>query len=144
MDQLKLVALDEQDLQIVSAHVQDAVLKVGEMVFLPGQKRFALAISRFVWEKKQRLFARSDERRLPRSFRQGAVGHAPPASAPERKDDVLELLAIRFQAGDAPAGHVELVFAGGATVRLEVECIEARLADLGPAWQARRPPRPRV
>jgi hypothetical protein len=47
---------------------------------------------------------------------------------------VLELLAVSFEATDAPAGHVVLHFAGGAMLRIAVECIEARLADLGPAW----------
>ena len=49
---------------------------------------------------------------------------------------MLSLLAIRFDGADAPAGSVELVFAGGALIRLEVECIEAQLTDLGGAWSA--------
>jgi hypothetical protein len=50
--------------------------------------------------------------------------------------DVLSLLAVRFAEAEAPAGTVELDFSGGATIRLDVECIEARLADLGGAWEA--------
>jgi hypothetical protein len=52
-----------------------------------------------------------------------------------RADDVLSLLAIRFVAGEAPAGTIELVFSGGIAIRLEVECIEARLTDTGAAWE---------
>ena len=55
---------------------------------------------------------------------------------PARKQEVLSLLALRFVPGDAPAGAIELVFAGGASIRLEVECVEARLTDLGGAWTA--------
>ena len=55
---------------------------------------------------------------------------------------MLSLLAIRFVAADAPAGMVELDFSGGATIRLDVECIEARLADLGGAWEASSRTRP--
>jgi hypothetical protein len=51
-------------------------------------------------------------------------------------DEVLSLLAIRFQPGEAPAGRIELVFSGGGQIALEVECIEARLTDLGGAWEA--------
>ena len=47
---------------------------------------------------------------------------------------MLELLALRFRTGDAPGGTIEMCFAGGGGVRLEVECIEIRLADLGAAW----------
>ena len=48
---------------------------------------------------------------------------------------VLSLLAIRFEPGEAPAGHITLVLAGGGAIRLAVECIEAELRDLGPSWR---------
>lgn len=54
----------------------------------------------------------------------------------DKPKDVLSLLAIRFHQKDAPAGTIELDFAGGGTIALEVECIEARLADLAGAWEA--------
>jgi hypothetical protein len=53
---------------------------------------------------------------------------------PAGKDAVLNLLAIDFAETDAPAGVVTLTFSGGATLRLEVECLEVELADLGPTW----------
>lgn len=53
---------------------------------------------------------------------------------------MLNLLAITFEAGDAPSGTIVLTFSGGAALRLEVECIEAQLADLGAAWET--PSRP--
>jgi hypothetical protein len=46
----------------------------------------------------------------------------------------LNLLAVVFESTDQPAGVVTLTFSGGATLRLEVECLEAELADLGPSW----------
>ena len=58
-----------------------------------------------------------------------------------RKDAVLALLAVSFEPAEAPAGSVTLHFADGAAIRLEVECIEAELKDLGPAWQAKSMPR---
>ena len=53
---------------------------------------------------------------------------------------MLELLALTFTITDDPAGTVELDFAGGGTVRLSVECLEARLQDLGAAWAAKATP----
>jgi hypothetical protein len=53
---------------------------------------------------------------------------------PTGKDAVLNLLAVEFAEGDAPSGIVTLTFSGGAAMRLEVECLEAELADLGPSW----------
>ena len=57
-----------------------------------------------------------------------------------RPEAVLELLAVNFAVTDAPAGKVTLVFAGGGAVEIDVEVIEARLADLGPAWATRARP----
>ena len=53
---------------------------------------------------------------------------------PAGKDAVLNLLAVEFAETEAPAGVVTLIFSGGAALRLEVECLEAELADLGPTW----------
>ena len=60
------------------------------------------------------------------------------------REGVLNLLAIRFTPGDEPAGQIELDFAGGGSVRLAVECIEARLQDLGAAWAAKGRPTHRL
>ena len=48
---LKLLALDGEDLEVVSAHMQDAVFKVGDLQYWPSHKQFAIAANRFVWEK---------------------------------------------------------------------------------------------
>ena len=56
-------------------------------------------------------------------------------------ETVLELLAVRFEPHEAPSGDVIIDFAGGATLRLGVECLEAQLTDLGPAWSTARAPR---
>ncbi len=53
---------------------------------------------------------------------------------------MLSLLAVGFEAGATPAGHVLLHFAGGGAIRLDVECIEGELRDLGPTWQTRHRP----
>ena len=131
---LKLCAVDEEDLAVLSAHVQDAVLKVGDMVHLPQEGRFAVAMNRFIWEKAADGKRKAFERRRSvlsfdrvRSVRSSRIDR-------KRLDAVLELLAVSFETADTPAGKVTLVFAGGGAVQLDVEVIEARLADLGAAW----------
>jgi hypothetical protein len=142
MQPLKLVALDEQDLAIVSAHVQDAVMKVGDIAWLPAETRLLLTMNRFAWEKKTRLFfSRAHERRRSVLHFERVTHVKSTGIDRERADDVLCLLAIRFIATEPPAGRIELDFAGGATLVLDVECIEARLSDLGAAWQATAKPR---
>lgn len=136
-DLLRLAAVDEEDLAVLSAHVQDAVLKVADLIWLPKERRFAMAMNRFVWEGE------ADGRHPPNQRRRSAltfdrVTNVRSAGIDRaRPDAVLELLALSFAVGEeAPAGRITLVFAGGAAVELEAEVIEARLADLGPAWAA--------
>jgi|SRR5690606_29393000 hypothetical protein len=139
--QLKLLALDEQDLAIVSAHVQDAVMKVSDIVWLPAEKRLILTMNRFAWEKKRRLFSRQHERRRA-ALHFEAVGRLRSSGIDrDRPDDVLDLLAVRFRQTEAPAGEIELDFAGGVTMLLAVDYIEARLTDLGAAWATGARPR---
>jgi hypothetical protein len=64
--------------------------------------------------------------------------------ARDKPDDVLSLLAVSFVPTDQPAGIIELVFSGGGTIMLDVECVEAGLADIGGAWQATSRPAHRI
>lgn len=139
MSDLKLLALDSEDLEIVSAHIQDAVVRVGDMGLSKSDKRFVMLMNRYVWEA-------SDTRGRGQRKRAGIhfdfVNNAKAEGIDlKSKDGVLELLAVTFQMGDEPAGEVLLTFAGGGTVRLEVECLEARLRDLGGIWAAKAQPR---
>jgi hypothetical protein len=91
-------------------------------------------MNRFGWECAESGPRRSFERRRSaltfdrvRSVKTSGIHR-------DRPDAVLELLAISFEPADSPGGYVTLIFAGGGAVRIEVECIEARLADLGAAW----------
>jgi len=136
MAALKLIALDDQDLSIVSAHVQDAVMKVSDLEYLPAAKRFVLTMNRFVWEAKSGLFRQHNERRQAVLHFDRVLGAKTNAIPRDKPAEVLSLLAISFVAISKPAGIVELVFAGGGTIMLDVECIEARLADIGGSWEA--------
>lgn len=132
-ERLKLVALDEEDLAVLSAHVQDAVLKVADLVYLPKERRFAVGMNRFIWEKADGRRRNYERRRTALSFDRVKAVQACHITR-DRPEAVLELLAISFEPVDAPGGLVTLYFAGGGAIRLEVECIETRLADLGAAW----------
>jgi hypothetical protein len=139
-DMLRLAAVDEEDLAVLSACVQDAVLKVGDMVYLPRERRFALAMNRFTWEKAEDGRRRDYERRRAALTFDRVEAVRTNAIDRSRPDAVLELLAISFTTTSAPAGKITLVFAGGGAVEIEVEVIEARLADLGAAWATKAKP----
>ena len=138
MTDLKLIALDTEDLEIVSAHAQDAIIRTADMGYARRDKRFALLMNRFDWASDK---PRSRGVRKRAALHFDGVTHAAFAGFdPSSPEGVVELLAITFEQTHAPAGIVELRFAGGGTVRLTVDYLEARLADLGAAWAASAKP----
>jgi hypothetical protein len=139
MDTLKLLAVDQEDLKVLSACMQDAVLKIGDMAWLPKENRFALVANRFVWEQAIRE-AKGFERR--RTGLQIARVKSAKTSHIDReaKDAVLSLLAITFEEADTPSGTVSLHFSGGGAIALDVECLEVSLSDLGGAWSTDKKP----
>ena len=139
MTDLKLLAVDAEDLEIISACVQDAVVRVGDMRFVPGDSRFALLANRFVWEKPAKRGQRGERHRAALRFDRVRASHVSGIDL-NAQEGVLELLALKFEFSDAPSGIVTLVFAGGGAIRLDVECLEARLHDLGAAWATKAIP----
>lgn len=136
MPDLKLLALDSEDLDVISATTQDAVVRVADMGFARADHRFALLMNRYAWEEDGR---KGQRKRTALHFdRVNAVKVA--GIDTNAREGVLELLAVRFEERPEGDSIVELNFAGGGTVRLEVECLEARMQDLGAAWAAKAKP----
>lgn len=146
---LKLAALDGADLEVISAHCQDAVLKSAEVNFTPSSKRVLLPINRFAWEapSARRWFFKTYERRrcvlhidLATSVRSKGLNKNDP-------DEVRSILSIDFHADEdetSAGGTVDIVFAGGANLLIEVEALELRMTDLGAVWAANSKPRHNV
>ncbi len=134
MSELKLLALDEDDLKIVSAHMQDSVFKPADIDWSPKRGQFSLVVNRFVWEAVDRGSKGFERRRAALAFKR--VNAVRTLGIDRRAGEaVYALLAIRFdKRGDGPDGTVELTLAAGAAISLDVECIEAQLADTGGAW----------
>ena len=128
---LKLAALDAEDLAVISASMQDAVLLVGDMSFEKASGQFALIANRFAWDAEDRRERRRTGLHFDRVL---AVRTLNIRTA--HKDAVLSLLSITFNETDTPSGDVTLTFSGGGSVRLTVECLECQMQDLGPAWPA--------
>lgn len=148
---LRLRAEDVEDITVLSACLQDATLRPVDMTWQPRQRRFALVLNRFRWEDERQPDAK---RRLIR-----AVPHARVAAGLhfdgvlkvrstgiDRSDSktVLELLSILAEPGEDAAAALTLVFAGGAAVKLQVECIDAQMQDIGTPFPVRRAPQHKV
>ena len=141
MTDLKLVALDSEDLAVVSAHMQDSVFKVADIAWSPREEQFSIAANRFVWEDAGTKRKGFERRRAALAFKRVLAVRSVGINR-DNRDEVLSLLAVRFeQKGDGPDGTIELALAGTATIALDVECIEVQLADIGGAWETGSKPR---
>ena len=132
---LKLVALDAEDLEVLSAHLQDFVVRVADLVFSPREKRFAFIGNRLDLRVEGEARRRRTAGHFDRVLKVSARGID--RGAPET---VLNLLDISFLPTDEPSGVVEFTFSGEASLRLEIECVEAQAVDLGPVWAAKAAP----
>lgn len=139
-DMLRLLVMDDQDLAVVSAHLQDARVRLTDMAYLPSQRRFALVAARLDWlcEDHQRCSSG-----LHFDFVKSVASTGIDRTQPERDPKAHVLLtSIFFTPTDAPAGIVTLTFADGAAIRLDVECLEAQMRDLGDRWSEDAPETP--
>ena len=135
MAQLRLQALDREDLAVLSAQCQDGVVRVGDLVFQARAKRFALVCNRFDWESADARNAKGPFERRRAGLRFERVTRARFTGFDRAAaDGVMVLLAMVFEGGEEPAGVIALRFAAGAEVHLDVECIEVELKDLGAVW----------
>ncbi|WP_024510068.1 DUF2948 family protein [Bradyrhizobium sp. ARR65] len=128
--QLKLIALDEDDLAVISAHVQDARVQISDIIWRQGEKRLVIGMSRLDWD--QTLEGETAPRRLVAALRFDRVlackSRNIDLAAP---DAVLDLIGIEFHPAEPPSGLALLLFADGKALRLELECLECELTDLG-------------
>ncbi|MCD1266684.1 DUF2948 family protein [Shinella sumterensis] len=142
MDSLKLLALDTEDLAVVSAHLQDAVFKTDGLAYDARHHVFSVVVNRFVWEKAARARGKSFERRRAAIAFKRVNAVRSIGIDRKDKDAVLSLLAINFTPnGEGPDGTLELVLSGSASIALDVECVEVQLADTGGAWETSLKPR---
>jgi Protein of unknown function (DUF2948) len=127
----KLIALDADDLAVISAHVQDAFVRAGDIVWRQAEKRLVIGMSRLDWD--QTVSGEVSPHRLIAALRFDRVLSCKSRNIDlDAPDTALDLLGIEFHPGEPPGGNAVLLFASGAALRLDVECLECELADLGP------------
>lgn len=134
---LRLLAQDAEDLSVISAALQDAVAKIGDIAFEAKARRLTVAFNRYRWERDER----THERVRTGLQLAGVLGVQSRKLRRDAKNAVVELLSLGFEPGEAPGGAVIFTFAGGGDLRVEVECIEAVLADVSTPWPTPRTPR---
>ncbi len=129
-EQLRLVALDPDDLSVISAHVQDARVQASDIVWRQDAKRLVVGMNRLDWE--QTLSGGTAPRRLIAALRFDRVLACKSRNIDlDAPDAVLELVGIEFHPAEPPGGSALLLFSHGGVLRLDIECLECELTDLG-------------
>ena len=143
---VKLLAHDEEDLELVSANVQDALVLVGDLAYLRSRRRFLVTCNRFMWTGGMTPMRDRGHWRSRALLRVEHVLKAKAHGIPQSDaSGILELLALRFEKShpedpENPAGRLHLLFAREGTLRLDVEFLEVYLSDLGTPWPANAVP----
>ena len=132
VEPLRLLAEDAEDLHVISAALQDAIMRPVDIVWEPAARRVTLALSRFCWE--------CGGTRVMAAMQFGDVISVKSRRLPRGPETALELLAMEFAPDEAPGGRVIMMFAGGGDLRIDVECLDAVLTDLSDRWPARIAP----
>lgn len=133
---LRLIAEDGEDLAVLSAALQDAVGKIGDIRFEASSRTLTIGLNRFRWEAKGK-----EGERVRSGLQIASVLQVQSRRLRrEAREAVLSLLGLTFEPGDAPGGTIVLTFAGGGELRVEVECVDAALADVSAPWPTPRRP----
>lgn len=132
---LNLVAMDEDDLQILSSLMQDAVLPITEMRWHKRERQLALLINRFRWEDKGRE-RHGAERVRALLVIENVLGVSSQGIDRNEADTILQILSASFESGENIDGHVTLTLAGDGAIRAQVEAMEVRLRDVTRPYRA--------
>ena len=145
-DPLRLRAADAEDVAVFAAHVQDAIVQIGDMAYLPSKRRFALVMNRFKWEDLQPSDGPHADDDAPYRRTRSAMHFDGVLNAKTMrlklgdKTAVTNLLTLAFHEDKDGAGTIEMVFSGGAAVRLSVEAVDGWLTDIGAPWATKNLP----
>jgi Protein of unknown function (DUF2948) len=133
---LRLNAKDTEDLEIISAHMQDALVRVSDIRYLKKTRQFVLVANRFAWEQQP-----SAERRRTGLHFEHVLSVKQQGLAGLDAGDILSLLSITFEETKKPEGTLTLTFSAGRSIKLQVEYTDVQLKDLGGAWATEHTPR---
>ena len=138
---LRLFTEDAEDLKIIAAAVQDAVVKAGNLKYEQKKRRFGLELNRYRWETAPKRKGEPGERVRSLLAFDGVMGVKTRAITKADPELILSLLSVEFTPdGEPPGGKVTLLFAGDGEIVLTVEALDGSLVDSDYVWPTRHVP----
>ena len=141
---LKLIAKTEEDLRVVSAHLQDSIASVSDIANLKKNKIFLMQLNRFMWEDVEKGVFRKNKRiRTVLKFDNVIEVNSKNISQTS-KDRFLDFLAIESNQMPDNNYEMKLIFSGDSVIRVIAEVIEVALDDQGEPWDTKNKPKHKV
>ena len=141
---LKLIAKTEEDIKVVSAHLQDSILSVVDIANLKKNKIFLMQLNRFMWEDVEKGVFRKNKRiRTVLKFENVLKVFSKNINQ-KKKDNFLDFLAIETIKMPDNNYEMKITFAGDSIIRIIAEVIEVTLDDQGEAWDTKNKPKHQV
>ena len=138
---LKLIAKTEDDLRVVSAHLQDSIANVDNIAHLKKNKIFLMQLNRFMWEDVEKGVFRKNKRIRTILKFENVLNVFSKNISQIRKDNFLDFLAIETNKMPDNNYEMKIIFAGDSIIRLVSEVIEVTLDDQGEAWDTKNKPK---
>ena len=141
---LRLIARTEDDLKVVSAHLQDSIANISDMANLTKNKIFLMQLNRFMWEDVEKGVFRKNKRiRTILKFENVIKVHSKNINQ-SKKDNFLDFLTIETNKMPDNNYEMNIVFAGNSIIKIVSEAIEVTLDDQGKAWDTKNIPKHKV
>ena len=138
---LKLIAKTEEDLRVVSAHLQDSIASISDIANLKKNKIFIMQLNRFMWEDVEKGVFRKNKRiRTILKFENVLKVHSKNINQ-SKKDKFLDFLAIESNLLSNNNYEMNIIFAGDSIIKIISEVIEITLDDQGEAWNTKNKPK---
>ena len=138
---LKLIARTEEDLRVVSAHLQDSIVSVSDIASLKKNKIFLMQLNRFMWEDVEKGVFRKNKRIRTILKFENVLNVLSKNIAQNKKNNFLDFLAIETIKMPDNNYEMKIIFAGDSIIRIICEVIEVTLDDQGEAWDTKNKPK---
>ena len=138
---LKLNANSDEDLRVISAHLQDSIVQVKNIIHLKKNRIFLIQFNRFMWEDVEKGVFRKNKRIQSILKVDNVVGVYSKNLNQKNKERFLDFLAIETKLLSDKSYEIKLNFAGGILIKVNTEVIECFLEDLGEPWETKNKPK---
>jgi hypothetical protein len=137
---LKLMGSTHEDFEIISAHLQDSIVTIRDIVFLKSNKTFLMIVNRFMWEDMEKGLYR-ENRRIRCAVKFESVLKVQTKNINQRnKNKPLECLAFKCPSNPKNSYIINIFFAGNGIITIICESIDVIMEDLGKSWEVKKAP----